>query len=345
MITRTKMTRMLEEKEQGNMMRWDGRRRGFYEVYYMYFNDPRSRTATWIRYTVTSPLKKIGEPRCELWGIFFDITEPKNNFAVKQTYPIDRFSKDPDRFRLGVADAELNMNHCHGSISDSNQSNSLYWDLGLESATPAFPYLSWKPLYALPVPKSKALVVHQDARFTGKLTANGREIDLKGARGQQSHIWGTKHAQRWTWGHCNNFKEDDSAVFEGIDIQIKGGLLEKLHLKMFYLKYRDRIHRFNSLPLLLKNKSSHGLGRWEFEARNNQIRMVGEAKADTQHMVGVTYHDPDGDLLWCNNSKVAALNLQLFDKSGNPIGELSSPEGCALELVDRKKYPEVPIRI
>lgn len=339
------MNKMLAEKERGNLMRWDGRRRGFYEVYYMYANDPRSRSAVWMRYTITSPVKKTDEQRCELWGIFFDEADPEKNFAVKQTFPIGRFSRDPDRFRLSIADAALDMDHCHGSITDPKNNNSLSWDLILESATPAFPYLSWKPLYALPVPKSKALVAHQDARFTGKVTANGREIDLKGARGQQSHIWGTKHALRWTWGHCNNFKEDDSAVFEGIDIQIKGGLLENLHLKMFYLKFRDRIHRFNSLPMLLKNKSSHGLGRWEFEARNSHIRLVGQAKSDTRHMVGVTYQDPDGELLWCNNTKVATLSLKIFDKSGNPVAELTSPSGCALELVDRKRYSEVPIRI
>ncbi|MFC1654667.1 tocopherol cyclase family protein [Myxococcota bacterium] len=344
MITNTNK-KYAAEKEQGNMMRWDGRKRGFYEVYYLYANDPQSRSATWIRYTVTSPLEKAGEPRCELWGIFFDIADPENNFAVKQTYPIDRFSKDPERFRLGIADAVLEMNRCHGSITDPKSGKSLSWDLQFDSSTPAYPYLSWKPLYALPVPKAKALVPHQGARFSGKVTANGREINLKDARGQQSHLWGTKHALRWTWGHCNCFKEDDSAVFEGIDVQIKSGLLEKLHLKMFYLKFRDRIHRFNSLPQLIKNKSSHGLGRWEFEARNKEIRMVGQASCDFDRMVGVTYQDPDGDLLWCNNTKVATLNLKLFDKSGNPITELTSPEGCAFELVDRKTYPEVPIQI
>ena len=59
----------------------------------------------------------------------------------------------------------------------------------------------------------------------------------------------------------------------------------------------------------------------------------------------MTYQDPDGEDLWCNNTKTASISLKLYDKSGRPITELTSPDGCAMELVDRKTYPEVPIQI
>jgi len=333
------------EKEQGNLLRWDGRKRGFYEVYYLKFNDQKTRTAAWIRYTLTSPLKKIGEPRCELWGIFFDAKEPKNNFAVKRSYPIDRLSWGRERFRMGVADAVLEMNHCRGEINDPDSGGSMSWDLGFDSPSPVFYYFPWKRLYTLPLPKTKVVIPHLNARFSGKLIAGGQEIELKDAPGVQTHLWGTKHNLRWAWGHCNTFREDDSAVFEGGDAQVKHGPIDSAHFKMFYLKTRDRELCCNAWLKWLTNRSRYRLGHWEFEACNQEVRMIGEVQSDFDRFVGVKYQDPDGQDLWCNNTKTASINLKIFDKKGRPLTELTSDEGCALELVDRRTYPEVPIQI
>lgn len=333
------------EKEAGNLLRWDGRKRGFYEVYYLKFNDPGSRSAAWIRYTLTSPLEKVGEPRCELWGIYFDAVDPQNNFAVKQSYPIDRLSWDRERFRVDIADAGLEMNRCHGAISDPQRGKSMSWDLEFDSETPIFYYYPWKRFYSLPVPRTKVMIPHLDARFSGKLVANRREIELKSVPGMQTHLWGTKHNLRWVWGHCNTFREDDSAVFDGADGQVKHGPIESAHFKMFYVKTRDREHFFNSPLKWLQNRSRFHLGHWEFEAHDKEIQIVGEVKSSCDRFVGVTYQDPDGEPLWCNNTKTASISLKLFEKDGRPITELTSEDGCALELVDRKTYPEVPIQI
>jgi hypothetical protein len=334
-----------EEKEQGNLLRWDGRKRGFYEVYYLKFNDQKSRTAAWIRYTLTSPLEKVGAPRCELWGIFFDAAEPANNFAVKQSHPIDRLSWGRERFRMGVADAELEMNRCHGYITDAGRGKSMSWELDFDSQTPTFYYFPWKRIYTMSFPKTKVVIPHLDARFSGKLIAGGREIDLKDAPGVQTHLWGTRHNLRWVWGHCNAFWEDDSAVFEGGDAQVKHGPIDSAHFKMFYLKTRDRELRCNALLKWLTNRSKYRLGHWEFEACNKEVRMVGEIQSDFDRFVGVKYQDPDGEELWCNNTKTASIRLKIFDKKGRPLTELTSDEGCAMELVDRRTYPEVPIQI
>lgn len=335
----------VDSKEKDNLLRWDGKKLGFYEVYYLKLNDQKSRTAAWIRYTLTSPLKEVREPCCELWGIFFDAVDPQNNFAVKRRYPIDRLSWGRERFRVGIADAGLEMNHCHGSINDPERGKSMSWDLRFDSKTPTLYYYPWKRFYTLPLPRTKVLVPHLDATFSGKLTANGREIELKGARGEQTHLWGTKHNLRWVWGHCNTFREDESAVFEGADGQVKHGPIESAHFKMFYIKTRDREHLFNAPLKWLTNRSKVSLGRWEFEARDKEIQIVGEVKSDYDCFVGVTYQDPDGQPLWCNNTKTASISLKLFEKDGRPITELTSQDGCAFELVDRKIYPEVPIQI
>jgi hypothetical protein len=42
--------------------------------------------------------------------------------------------------------------------------------------------------------------------------------------------------------------------------------------------------------------------------------VVGEVDAPRGSLVGVTYHDPDGDLAYCYNSEVASMRLSLWDR-------------------------------
>ena len=46
---------VLTQAEQDNVTRWDGERRGFYEVYYLKVNHIPSGTALWARYTLLAP--------------------------------------------------------------------------------------------------------------------------------------------------------------------------------------------------------------------------------------------------------------------------------------------------
>ena len=126
----------LSSKEKDNILRWDGKRRGCFELYFLKWNDEKSRTAGWIRYTMNSPYPTVGSPYCELWGIFFDVDNPSNNFAVKKRYPIDNFAWDRDRFGAYIDDASLSTNACNGAICDEERGHSLEWDLAFHSSSP-----------------------------------------------------------------------------------------------------------------------------------------------------------------------------------------------------------------
>ena len=43
--------------------------------------------------------------------------------------------------------------------------------------------------------------------------------------------------------------------------------------------------------------------------------MVGEVDAPRGSLVGVTYHDPDGDRAYCYNSEVASMHLTVWDRT------------------------------
>jgi len=332
-------------KEADNRLRWDGARRGFYEVYYLKWNDRSSNTAAWIRYTLTSPLREVADPYCELWGIFFDAAEPRRNFALKKRFPISELSWSASPFALRIGEAELRHDTCRARIVDAGSGRSLAWDLRFDSADPTHRFFPAEWLYERGFPRTKILSPHCNGRFSGVVEAGERKIELADAPGQQTHIWGTKHAHRWAWGHCNAFEEDPEAVWEGLTAQLALGPFASPRLSLFYLKTRGEIHRFNALPRWLLNRAAWDLGSWRFRFENESIRVEGEIDAPYESFVGVAYMDPDGEELWCSNSKVAPIRLSLYDAFGKPIGELTSRTSCAVEFVDRRVYEQVPVRI
>lgn len=333
----------MDEKEKANILRWDGAQRGFYEVYYLKWNDPASQTAYWIRYTLTAPLTPIGPAYCELWGIFFDANNPSANFGLKQRFPIDRLGVERDHFKVAVDKAVLTQKACNGALKDEAQKLSLEWELTFDSPTPLFRHFPSEKLYHGKFPKSKVMAPHEDAHFNGHMIVNGRKIAFNNARGQQTHIWGVKHALRWAWGHCNCFREDPDAIFEGLDAQIALGPIPSPHLSLFYLRTGGRDYYFNKLMQWIGNHSKYTLGSWNFSTKGDGVRLVGTITSPLEAFVAVTYTDPDGEKAWCNNSKVSTINLELYkDGDPNPV-RLSADRACAAEFVDRKTHPGVKV--
>lgn len=335
----------MDAKEQANLLRWDGSRSGFYEVYFLKLNDARSRTAVWLRYTLTSPGSGGEAPRAELWGIFFDAADRRRHFALKRTFAIEQLRFDNNRFALELGPAGLSQGACHGELEDQRRGHRLRWELRFDSAAPPLFHLPHPRLYSAPLPKTKLVSPHVDACFDGWVEADGRRLEIAAAPGQQTHMWGTRHGLRWCWGHCSAFAEDPTAVWEGLDAQVAVGPLSSPPLKVFFLRHQGRWHRFNRLRQWLTNRSQWEVGRWTFEARSDALRMIGTVDCALEDLIGVTYTDTDGSPLWCNNTKIADIRIELSDPTGAELGRLTGRGTSALEFVDRRIVPEVPIWI
>ncbi|MDP8224548.1 MAG: hypothetical protein P9L99_14400 [Candidatus Lernaella stagnicola] len=330
--------------DRANALRWDGRTRGYYEVYYLKWNDAASRTAGWVRYTLTSPLPAIGKPYCELWGIFFDVDKPANHFGVRNRFAIDALRHADDPFAVNIGDAELTADRTRGAIHPSASGSLMSWDLHIRALDPVarpFPH-DW--MYKGKFPTTKIIVPHQNSRFSGVFQVGDRTIELHDAPGQQSHLFGTRHGHRWAWGHCNSFAEDENAVWEGLDGQVKLGPALP-HFKYFYVKAFGQEYWFNSLSQLVLNESRWDTSRWRFGAENAGVKMTGEITTRPGNFVTVGYMDPDGGLLYCHNSKISTMRLELTGRDGKSIGTLTSENGCAVEFVDRRIYPEMTVYI
>ncbi len=335
----------MDEKERANLVRWDGQKQGFYEVYFLKFNDPVTKNACWLRYTITSPSACCGAPKAEVWGIYFDGSDPASHFALKESFPAEQLRWDNNRFRLEIAGTMLDHKSCKGKLHDPKRGHELAWDLRFQSSSDLLYHYPNKRLYSAPLPKTKVLCPHVDAVFSGTLTVDGKVFTMDKAPGQQEHLWGTHHAKTWAWGHCFGFDQDPEAVWEGLDARVKLGPVTSPSMKLFFLRFGGRWYGFNKLHMLLRNKSTNSLGRWTFEARNKELRMTGEINCANPDILGVTYEDPNGSILWCSNTKLASIRIRLYDPMGKALGELTAERKCAFELVNRQIIPGVPIWI
>lgn len=317
-----------------NELQWNGRK-GFYEVYYLKGNSPT--VAFWLRYTISVPLK--GDPVAELWGIVFEkdtITTCKETFPLKQA----GWQKEPFYFQVG--EALLMDNKASGQVSGSE--GQIRWNMTW--VPPAEAYRPYPPLlYRIPFPSTKFVSPGLDIGFSGDITVNGRTYHLDQAvcRGQLAHLWGTRHAERWAWAHCNQFGQERT-VFEALSGVPRPNWP---HLTLFYFKQGDLVIPLTGWRDWLRNESCYTLDRWTFSGRHGKWRLDGVIDCDPERqMVGVGYKDPDGGSLVCHNTKVADISLKLFQHDGQAWQldrKLTGKGTCAFEVVEREA--RLPVRI
>lgn len=327
--------------ENDNQLRWDGRRAGFYEVYYLKFNDPGAGIAAWLRYTLLAPQQ--GDPVAEIWGFFFNRNQPAENAGLKATYPWSETRVEQSPFRFAIGSAELTHTGARGELTGGGR--QLRWDLRWEPSPTTVCLLPFRWMYKGPFPRTKVLSPGFDIRLSGLLEVNDRAYALARVPGQQAHLWGTRHAERWVWGHCNAFIEDTEAVFEGLSAQIRLGPLPLPMLTLFVLRLDGRLIFLNGLSAMIRNRSQAEIGIWRFAGHGPGIRIHGEASISPEHLVGAVYTDPDGSRRWCHNTKVGDLTLMIHQRSakGWHWKKLTASGTCALEWVGRAQDPRVRI--
>jgi hypothetical protein len=286
-----------------NVLRWDGTP-GHYEVYYLSATDPASGIGLWIRYTMVAPL--AAEPTCSLWFMAMD---PAGDVRVgrKVSYGIERLVADPEPFRLAIGDSELSDRGMAGGFED------VQWELRWE---PSRAYEHVHPLLRRGrIAKTVLTLPNADLRIDGTVRFGERELTLDGARGGQAHLWGSKHANRWAWAHCNDFAGHDGAFVDGVSVFVPRFGREIGPSTPVVGRFLDEDFVANRPVAVVRAPSTFGLTSWHFEAVAGRRRIVGEVDAPRAALVGVTYHDPDGALAYCYNSEAATMRVSVFDKA------------------------------
>jgi hypothetical protein len=99
-----------------------------------------------------------------------------------------------------------------------------------------------------------------------------------------------------------------------------------------------------------RNQSTFDLTSWCFEARTARRKLAGRVSARKEDLVGVTYHDPDGELAYCYNTEVADMRLEVFERAGPWTGwtkrdELTSDGRAHFEYAQRQPVDGVELKI
>jgi hypothetical protein len=291
-----------------NALRWNGSP-GHYEVYYLSATDRASGLGLWIRYTLRAPLQGLGE--CALWFMAMDRAGSK--FARKATHPIETLTARNDPFHLTLAGADLSDRGMAGEVDDAA------WELSWSPSLPAAEHVH-PLLQRAGIAKTVLVLPHPDLAIHGTVRFGGHRFTLDGTRGGQAHLWGSKHAARWTWAHANDLRGLDGeprlgAYFDGVSVYVARFGRELGPSTPIVGRFGGEDFRATSPVQVVRNASSFGLTSWRFEAREGNRKVVGEVDAPREALVGVTYHDPDGDLAYCYNSEVASMRLFVWDRT------------------------------
>jgi hypothetical protein len=315
-------------------LRWDGEP-GHYEVYYLTTTDPQTGTGLWIRYTMVA---QIDEP--PQWSLWFMATFPDAPpIARKLTVPEARWSDDP--FRLEIAGAVLDDGGMRGAFED------VAWDLTWE---PGAAYEHVHPLIQrAKIAKTVLCLPHGDVPVRGTVTLpGGRTLTLDGVHGGQAHLWGSKHSLRWTWAHCGDFEGAPDTFFDGVSVYVPRFGREVGPSTPAVGRFLGEDFKATSPLAVLKAPSDFGLSTWTFEVRDGKRRVHGVVDAPRDHLVGVTYTDPDGEKAYCYNSEAATMRLTILDQAGRGWVErahLESVGRAHFEYGQRMTVPDLELHL
>jgi hypothetical protein len=337
--------------ERWNALQWQGGP-GHYEVYYLTLTDPATGIGFWIRYTMVAPLPETGdEATCSLWFMAMDPRDPAANVGEKVSFPITALKADAQPFALRVGDASLTDRGMQGSLE--REGRRFAWELAWEPRLDAYGHVH-PALRAAKLAKTILFLPHPDVEVSGRIEMDGRTVDIAGARGGQAHLWGAKHATRWAWVHCSDFNGSPGsageAFIDGVSVFVPR-FGRELGPNTPVVARVDGKDMLSISPLAVqRNDSDFDLEGWRFEARTRDRKITGEVTARRQDLVGVTYHDPDGELAYCYNTEIADMRLELFER-GTPWSgwrktrELGSDGRAHFEYAQREPIAGVVLKV
>lgn len=313
--------------ERDNLAR-AGSRRGRYEGWFLTMSD--GVTGYWIRYTVRNPI--VGPPEPRVWFARFDRDRPERTFGINAGTEAWGFSSGGG-FEVRMGDSVLRSGHARGAIAGGG--HEARWDLEWRAGDPTFRLLP-PALYRGTLAPTKPWTPVPDARFRGEVEIDGERAELADMPGQQGHLVGTRHAERWAWAFGNAFP--DGQAFQALCAQSRRGPLTTPHLTFAAVRLDDRWLRFHSAA----RRRPWSLGRWRLTMASRHHRLEGEVRAEPSAMVRARYLDPDDAERFCHNSEVASCHLTVWERrpgGWSDVAELVSEGAVHAEWAGRTPAP------
>jgi hypothetical protein len=327
-----------------NIRRWDGKKRGHYEVWYLTFNHLASQTGYWIRYTLESPLEGHEDPYAQLWFAHFDARDPARTFAINRVFPIDSLRAAADPFSVAIDTAELTHGGARGQLAGAG--HHARWDLSWRPAAATHRQLPRVMYRGDGVGDTTVLTPNLDVALRGTVEVDGRRYTLDGDPGGQTHLWGKKHAHAWAWGHSNGFEGRPGAAFETLTVRLKKRGLVLPPLTILCLHLDGEVFRWSEFQHTPFTRGHFGTAHYGFRALGARVRLEGEFTCRPEEMVVAEYHDPDGEPSFCANTEIADLRITVEQRDGlfgrfRERARLVAPRTGHFEVGGRDRDPAV----
>lgn len=313
-----------------NAPRWDGRP-GFYEVWYLTLTDRATGVGIWIRHTLRAPVR--GEPTASVW---FAAMDPAGTpLARRRDAPAAELDLSSSPFRVALPGGRLDGRGTRGEVDD------VAWDLRWHGEGGAYRHVR-PALERARIARTVLVLPHADLEVSGTVRIGPRTLELDGVRGGQAHLWGTKHAARWAWVHCNDFEGAPGDFVDGVSVCVNRLGRELGPSTPILARVGGRELLSTAPHRVAMNASRPSLTGWSWEAGVRGRRIVGEVAARREHLAGVTYEDPDGERAYCYNTEIADLRLGVWE-GGVLSRVLEAPGRAHFEYAQREPVPGVPL--
>jgi hypothetical protein len=289
-------------------MRWDGRTKQFYEVWYFIVQRPEERDAFWIRYTLLNPQDEHPAAGAGLWFGYASRLHPESSLALNQNFPQSELRAKPGEFDLTIAGAHLSEGKLRGGFSAGG--HTVAWDLAYERQEDV-DYFFGGLLRRLMERKTSVTIPNPRARFQGRVTIDGRGYPIAGAPGHEAHHWGREKAVSWRWAHCAAFSGASGALLEALSAD-KPPLPSMTFLRV---ATGEETVDLTSLPHALLGRAEAKLGSWRFSGGDPLRKVEIEISSPPGSLIRFLYHSPRYELSHCYNSPVADARVKLYRRS------------------------------
>jgi hypothetical protein len=307
---------------------------GHYESFYLKACHPDGGLGAWIRYTVH---KRPGAaPSGSLWFTLFDAADGPR--ASKVT--LDDVGSGPDHY-IHVGESRFEPGRVTGAAASGRLDAS--WELEFSATEPAYFHLPRDWMYRAPIPRTKLLSPYPAARFSGRLTAGGREVELDGWPGMVGHNWGSQHAERWIWMHGTRFERHEDAWLDAAIGRIRLGPLTSPWIGNGRLTLDGQDYQLGGAERARSTRISERPDGCDFQLTGRGVTVRGRVGADRRNFVGWIYADPDGSEHNTVNCSVSDMELTVA-RDGRPDTTLVVRGGAAYELGMRERDHGMPIQ-
>jgi hypothetical protein len=192
-------------------------------------------------------------------------------------------------------------------------------------------------------PKNKLLTPRPVLEFTGSISVGDRIIDVTGWHGSQGHNWGAGHSPEYAWSQCVFLGADGEpmAMMEAAAGRIKRGPFTTPTLGVMVVRRGNREYRFDRFLRIWNLTSSRDDLQWTATYTGPDGDAMVTMTASAEEMVCLGYYNPDGELSYCLNSKLAHARLRV-NPVNEPGFECVSEHGGALEFLQGTPDARIP---